>query len=276
MPDKPPISPVARLAALRDLPNDSPVKTLAVALLLSLVCSVLVSTTAVLLKPVQEQNRAAARKKTILEVAGLMQPGRSIGDLFKQVEPRLVNFASGDYVSGIDPAGYDQRAAAADPQQGVAVDPAADPAKIRRRARQGLVYLVRDGAAGGLRTLILPIRGYGLWSTLYGYLALAGDGRTIQGIVFYEHQETPGLGAEVDNPAWRAQWPGKLALDPDGEVRIRLVKGGVNSTSADAPYQVDALSGATLTSNGVTNMLQYWLGGQGYGPYLAKIREREG
>jgi Na+-transporting NADH:ubiquinone oxidoreductase subunit C len=118
----------------------------------------------------------------------------------------------------------------------------------------------------------LPVEGYALWSTLYGFLALDVDTKTVRGLTYYQHGETPGLGGEVDNPAWKALWPGRIAYDEQWLPTIRVIKGKAGSASED-PHQVDGLSGATLTSRGVTNMLQFWLGENGFGPYLAKFRE---
>ncbi|HPQ94025.1 MAG TPA: Na(+)-translocating NADH-quinone reductase subunit C [Thiolinea sp.] len=249
-----------------DMPNDSTQKTIAVAVALCLVCSVLVSGAAVALKPVQDQNKALDRKQNILQIAGLMQPGRSVDELFSQVESHVVDLQTGEYAEGIDPATFDARAAAVDPARNVVLTPDQDIASIKRRAQYATIYLVRD-AEGQVEKIILPVYGYGLWSTLYGFLALGSDARTVTGFGFYEHAETPGLGGEVDNPKWKALWPGKQVFDDQGRVDISLVKGG----GGDNPHQVDALSGATLTSNGVSNLLHFWLGENGFGPFLEKI-----
>ncbi len=132
-------------------------------------------------------------------------------------------------------------------------------------------YLLRSGA--DIEKIVLPVHGYGLWSTLYGFLALEGDGNTVAGITFYEHGETAGLGGEVDNPAWKALWPGKAIYADDGRVALKVVKGAVNPKAAGAEHQVDGLSGATLTSRGVENLVSYWMGDAGYGPILKTISE---
>ena len=118
--------------------------------------------------------------------------------------------------------------------------------------------------------MVLPIRGYGLWSTLWGFVAIdaqslkKGPGYvTITGLKYYEQKETPGLGGEVDNPNWRAKWPGKHVYDSNWNVQIEVTKGG-----SHGEYEVDALSGATITSNGVTNMMQFWFGEDGFRPFL--------
>jgi Na+-transporting NADH:ubiquinone oxidoreductase subunit C len=259
------------LAAFLAMPNERPVKTIAVAVVLCLVCSVVVSSAAVLLKPLQQLNQARAVKTEILKVAGLWEEGKDVDQLFEQIDTRIVNLADGSYMENMDPRAYDQRKAARDPAQNLVIPPDQDIARIKTRARYATVYQVKEGS--NLELVILPVHGYGLWSTMYGFLALDGDGHTIQGITFYEHAETAGLGSEIENPAWRKTWIGKKILDETGKVRFQLVKGGVDPASPDARYQVDGLSGATLTADGVTHMMQYWLSDQGFGPYLAKLQE---
>ena len=259
---------------LASMPNDSPQKTLIVALILCLVCSIAVSSAAVLLKPLQQQNAALDRKKNILTVAGLMQEGKSIDELFQQIETRIVDLATGEYVDTIDPATFDQRKAARDPELSTTIAADRDIAGLGSRTRYARVYLVKDN--GDIRKVVLPVHGPGLFSTLYGFIALEGDANTVFGLSFYEHAETPGLGGEVDNPKWRAHWQGKLAFDDTGTVQLELVKGGVNPNAAEAIHQVDALSGATLTSRGVTNLLRYWLGEDGFGPYISRINTQRG
>ena len=261
------------LGAFLALPNDSTLKTLVVALLLCLVCSVLISTAAVSLKPMQVANQDLDRKRIILEVTKLMREGVGVDELFKQIEPKVVDLATGEYVDSIDPNQYDQRKAAKDASQNIVIPPKQDIAQIRQRAKYATVYLVKQ--EDQVKYFILPIHGYGLWSTLYGFLVLEGDANTIFGIQYYEHRETAGLGGEVDNPAWRKKWDGKLVYDKaGGSPQIRLVKGAVTGGDPKAKFHVDGLAGATLTSNGVTNMLHYWLGQDGFGPYLRKFQSK--
>jgi Na+-transporting NADH:ubiquinone oxidoreductase subunit C len=262
------------ITAWREMPNESPRKILIVAFTLCLVCSVLVSTAAVVLRPLQEANQALDRKRNILRAAGLWRPGEDVQQAFKQVQTRIVDLAAGRYADDIDPAGYDQRAAAADPARSVRLPEDRDIAHIKTRAKYAPVYLVKDGQH--IRCIILPIRGYGLWSVLYGYVALKGDARTVVGLTYYDQQETPGLGGEVDNPLWQAKWHDKLIYDEAGIPRIRVIKGTVDPSSPQARYEVDGISGATLTSRGVSNMMQYWLGQDGFGRFLARFRTEEG
>ncbi len=250
-----------------DMPNDSTQKTIAVAATLCLVCSVLVSGAAVVLKPVQDANKALDKKQNILKIAGLVQEGKTVDEMFAQVEAKVVDLATGEYVTDIDPATFDARAAAVDPAQNVVLTKEQDIASIKRRAKYATVYLVRD-AAGAVEKIILPVNGYGLWSTLYGFVSLSSDANTITGFGFYEHAETPGLGGEVDNPKWKALWSGKKLFDENGAFALDIVK----SSTPGNEYQVDALSGATLTSNGVENLVRFWAGENGFGPYLQKVR----
>lgn len=268
-PDQAPKGPIGRLLAL---PNDSIGKMLLVTIVLSLVCSVLVSSAAVLLRPLQERNVELARKARILEVAGLMEPGRPVDELFQGVETRLVELETGAYTEALDPETFDQVVAARDPELGVAIPPWEDIAGITRRARYAPVYLVEDDA-GAVDMVILPVHGYGLWSTMYGFLALSGDGRTVRGLTFYQHAETPGLGGEIENPRWLEKWEGRQVFGPEGEVRLQVVHGSVDPGSEWADWSVDGLSGATLTADGVSNMVKYWLGEQGFGPFLARLQE---
>jgi len=224
-----------------------------------------------MLKPKQEENKLLDRQKNILAAAGLLDDSKEIATLFKQVEARAVDLDSGRFDDAINPCGFDQKKASKDPATSRKLTKSEDIAGIGRREKTSLVYLVRDNTK--IKTVILPIRGYGLWSTLYGYLAVQGDGKTVVGLTYYEHAETPGLGGEVDNPAWKALWPGKQLYDASGKSAIQVIKGKVDPHSANASHQVDGLAGATLTSRGVQHMFTYWLGEEGYGPFLRHLRE---
>ncbi|MFP4280532.1 MAG: Na(+)-translocating NADH-quinone reductase subunit C [Halochromatium sp.] len=259
---------LARVTAVFRLPNDDPRKTLAVALVLCLVCSVVVSATAVSLRPLQERNAARALKSEVIKVAGLDEAGMSLEQAFQQIEQRLVDLETGEFVEDADPMSYSYRDAAKDPAASSALDEA-DPAGIRRRPDRMPVYLVRRD--GQLETIILPVYGAGLWSTMHGLLALAPDGRTAKALTFYEQRETAGLGSEVAGERWLSEWPGKVLIDEDGEPVIEVVKGNVDPDTPNAEHRVDGLSGATLTSNGVTHLMRFWLGEQGYGPFLARL-----
>ena len=209
--------------------RDSIANTFIIAIGVALVCSVLVSAAAVILKPLQEKNETLFRQKIVLEVAGLYEPGIDIEERFGAIDAATIELVGGE------------------------------------RAE---IFLVRAGDA--LDQVILPVSGAGLWSTMYGYLSVEPDGQTVRGLRFYEHAETPGLGDQVEKADWLAQWPGKQLFDSAGNVRIEIVRGKV-VPGDDAIYQVDGMSGATLTGQGINVFLQQWLGPEGFGPYLQRV-----
>lgn len=233
-------------------------------------CSIFVASAAVLLRDRQEENRLIDRQKKVLSVVGLMAPDEQLTP--EQVRTRfndnlkaqVVDLKTGKADPSADPASFDQQAAQSDPERS---RPAPENgAKVQRVPNQGLVYRMED-ESGALQALVLPIEGKGLWSTLYGFLALGSDCNTIRGITFYQHAETPGLGGEVDNPRWKNLWPGRRAFDQQGQAKIAVAKGPAGSVETD-PHRVDGLSGATLTSRGVTELVRFWIGEHGFGPLL--------
>ena len=251
--------------------RDSTVKVLSVAFLLCVICSILVSAAAVGLSSRQERNKVEEKKKNILQAAGIYQAGMPIEDQFSKIVPRVVDLQSGEFSSEFDAATFDSRKATRDPATGYRIPAELDLAAIKRRSRYQDVYLMMDD--NQLQQLILPVHGKGLWSTMYGFVSLAKDLSTVNGFAFYEHGETPGLGGEIDNPAWKNQWPGKKIYDDAGNVRIEVLKGTVDKTSANAVHQADGLAGATLTARGVGNLLKYWMDEDGYKPFLEKLQK---
>lgn len=248
--------------------NDSFVKTVTVAVVLCLFCSLVVSGAAVVLKKEQQANKAADVQRSILIAAKIVKPEEQADftKLFNEnIEAQVIELATGEVASEFEAAKFDQRQAAKDPALSIKLQKQDDPASIRRQSKYAKVYLVKNGDK--VESIVLPVHGYGLFSTLYGFIALEGDTRTVAGLRFYEHGETPGLGAEVENPQWVAKWPGRVVLNDQFKPSLELVKNG-----ADEKNEVDALSGATYTSNGVENLVNYWLGDNGFGPFLAKVR----
>ncbi|MEE4463944.1 Na(+)-translocating NADH-quinone reductase subunit C [Azotobacter chroococcum] len=254
--------------------KESTVRTLTVALVVCLVCSVFVAGAAVALKSTQVENRQLDKQRSILAIAGLGDAdlsGKQVKALYKErIVAKVVDLESGKFSDAHDANAFDPLKAAKDPKLSDALPGEQDIASIKRRERFATVYLVEKD--GQLDTLILPVRGYGLWSTLYGFMALKGDLNTVVGMGFYQHAETPGLGGEVDNPKWKGLWPGKTLFDEQGNLAVEIVKGGADPQSPKAVHQVDSLAGATLTSNGVENLLRFWLGQKGFGPFIANLR----
>ena len=266
---------MGRYKSIMAQPNDNTQKTLLVAVMMCLVCSLIVSAAAVLLRPTQVANAALDRKRNIVEVAGLLEADGDVESAFATVQTRMVNLDTGDFTDELAGVEYDQYAAARDPGMSVALSPDQDIAGIGRRAQFAEVYLIGGDDGQAFSQIVLPIHGLGLWSTLYGFVSLESDLKTIAGLKFYDHAETPGLGGEVDNPDWQSQWQGKLAYDDEGRVQIRVIKGVVNPAASSAVYEVDGLAGATLTSRGVSQLLRFWLDEQGFGTFLDKLKQRD-
>jgi Na+-transporting NADH:ubiquinone oxidoreductase subunit C len=231
----------------------------------------------VLLKDRQDANKLLDKQKKVLAVSGLVDSGqkldpKQVTDLFeKRIVAKVVDLTSGEYVSAdeVDPSTYDQIRASKDPALSRGLE--SNRAKVRRMPNRALVYQV-VGEGGGVEQLILPIEGYGLWGTLYGFLAIDKDANTVKGITYYQHKETPGLGGEVDNPIWKARWSGRKLFDESGRVALAVIKGAAG-TIEETPHKIDGLSGATITGNGVTNMIALWFSDEAFGPYLKKFRE---
>lgn len=253
--------------------RDSIAHTFKVATLLCLVCALLVSLAAVLLREKQQLNREQERQRNILVAAGLWEEGADLEELFKRIETKIVVLEDGTY-SDVEPEDYDQVKASKDPKQSERLISKNDLAGIKRKEKLSFVYLVKKN--GKLDQVVLPIRGYGLWSTLWGFISLDAqslkDGPenvVIRGLTYYKHGETPGLGGEVDNAKWKALWKGKRSYDKDWNVIIKVTK----TATAQTQDEVDSLSGATITSRGVENMMKFWLGKRGFQPYLDKLRQ---
>ncbi|MEZ6195120.1 MAG: Na(+)-translocating NADH-quinone reductase subunit C [Planctomycetota bacterium] len=248
--------------------RDSVGKILLVAFSLCVVCSVMVSSTAVALKDKQQTNVAKDRKRNVLVAAGLVTPDQADVDVdayFENIEARVYDLDTGK-VADVKAADFDaEKALKAEPHAIPAGVPGGD--KVKARSKQQVVYLVKT-KEGALDAVVLPIQGLGLWSTLKGFLALEADLVTVRGLVYYDQKETPGLGGEVDNPIWRAQWPGKKLFDADGSYHFTVVKG---PASGGDPHKADGISGATITCNGVDGMLRYWMSADGYGPVLENL-----
>ena len=260
--------------------KDSMANIVTVALGVCFVCAIIVAGSAVSLKPTIQANKELDRNKNILIAAGLFKQGEAqeseIDGLIEQFSIRVVDleekrFLTEDQVAAanIDIRKYDQRKAAKVPGMSMELSNEEDIASISRRARYSVAYLLEKD--GKIDRIVLPVHGYGLWSTLYGFLALEGDGNTVAGITFYEQKETAGLGGEVDNPSWKRLWVGK-EIYQNGKVALKVIKGSVDTSSAGAIHHIDGLAGATLTSRGVENLIAYWLGDDGFGPLLKNLK----
>jgi len=286
--------------------NASRGKILLVAFLLCLICSSIVSGVAISLRPLQAKNAQLMQTSEILKVAGIDMHGKDIDSLFAEhIVVKVVDLRSGDYAEDIDHTNFDERIAARTENTSSKLNHSDDIAQIKRRTNFARVYLIYDRYKH-VETIILPVHGYGLWSIMYGYIGLSIKTDTIKGLTFYEHNETAGLGSEISNPNWLAQFKGKRVFDDNGQPIIQPSKTAhsvlmadiaaqaarkskddntttattaASKESADEKPQIvqstfDAISGATLTTNGVNNLLHFWLSDLGFGPYLARLRQQ--
>ena len=261
--------------------NDTVSKILIVAVTLSIVFSVIVSGAAVTLRPAQERNEALSTRSNMLSAAGVIEadaPNDKVAEAFDRFEVLLVEMGTGEIVpaekvNAKSAAAYEMRRASRDPD--ISRGLKNDPAGINRQAMFRKAFVLKKN--GTVERVVLPIHGYGLWSTMYGFVALEGDGNTVAGLRFYEHGETPGLGAKIQSPDWVAKWKGKKIYEPGNweNPNFRLIKGGVGENTEGREHKVDALSGATLTSRGVESTINFWLGERGYAPFLARVRNGE-
>lgn len=263
--------------------RDSLANTFAVSLVLCIVCSMIVSVSAVGLRSYQEENKVLDRQRNIIAAAGLFDKGSpttdDVKEIFSRIEKKVIDLETGEYVETglIDPETFDQRKSAKTDNVPVTGQ---FQTGISTREKYSLVYLVKSASDPNVvEQYVFPVYGKGLWSTLYGYLAVENDLNTVKGLTFYEHAETPGLGGEVDATWWKQQWPGKKIYDEskvgsnDG-LRVGVAKG--SPVGDRAKYEVDGLSGATITSRGVGNLLKYWFSDAAFGKYVKKQLAKKG
>ncbi len=255
--------------------TETPIRSLLILLTVALICSVLVSVSAVVLRPIQQQNELIQRYRNIVALTGLVPAGEQLGneDILSAVndlDVRVVNLNTGRFEPDMDPELVNARAALNDPELSVPIPSEADAARLGRRAVHEVVYLV--WADDQLDRIILPISGQGMWSTLYGYLALEGDLNTIAAVTFYEQTETAGLGDQIQNPDWNARWVGRRLYGNGGAVRFRIAAGPVDDDSPAAVHDVDGISGATVTADAVTALVQFWFAGEGFQPFIAELK----
>lgn len=251
-------------------PNDDRVKTFGIAAIVALVCAAVVSTTSVMLKPLQDAHleaERAARMEAMLDtlpgMRGLMEEAGVTA-----LETRMVDLATGRFAPEIDLAEYSATSAASDPATSIAIPPDADVAGIKRRENLAPVHLLERN--GDLMLLVLPMRAAGYQSTIHAMLALEPDLRTVAALSITDHGETPGIGSRIADPSFTGRFPGTQVADETGAIVIDVVRG-----QASGPFEVDAITGATQSSVAIGSMMQFWLGDLGFGPFLDHL-EQEG
>ena len=250
--------------------KDSALNIAFVGIGLCLLCSAIISLIAIQLRSVQNENVVKDMQKKIVSSAGLQLEYGSVENAMMNIKTIVVDLDQGKIVD-INPNSYELSKELREEGKYKFLSAENDIASIKKREKYSKVFI--EYKDDKINTLILPVRGYGLWGILYGYLAIKSDFNTVAGLEFYEHKETPGLGAEIDNPKWKALWKGKKIYQENGEVSLKVIKGNVLASSDNINYEVDGLSGATLTCNGVTNLIAYWMGSDGFLNFINNLKE---
>lgn len=238
-------------------------------LAICLVASGAVASVAEALRETINENQILDQRRQVIRVAGLAEEGvtldpETVAKLFEQIEGKVIDRKTGDVIADLSVEDVDPLKEAKDPAASEATPAEFKKAQVNRLPDRLEVFEV---TAPGKECIVLPIHGKGLWSTMYGYLAVEKGGAKVKGITFYDHGETPGLGGEIDNKSWQAGWQNLSVYGDNGEVKLGVVKSGAQR---DENFQVDGLAGATITSKGVDATVKLWLGSAGYGPYLTK------
>ncbi|MEX0962930.1 MAG: Na(+)-translocating NADH-quinone reductase subunit C [Pseudohongiellaceae bacterium] len=251
--------------------NESPLKAIIVVVSTALVCSVLVTVAAVSLQPIQNAYQDLERIGYIVGISGIAEPVEELSELeiiaaFQDLEPRIVDLERGTFDETYNPRTFDTREVATAPEFSVTIPTAEDLARLGQRSRLATIYLVRENDE--LVRIILPVYGQGMWSTIYGFVAIENDLNTIADMTIYEQGETPGIGDPIQSREWQTRWQGRKLYDEDGTLRFRIIRGAVDRSSAGSIYEVDGLTGATMTTNGVMNMVRYWFGPHGFETFL--------
>lgn len=256
--------------------RESPRNAILVVTLTALICSGFVSAAVVMLRPIQLNNQLLDRSRNIMQLTGLLPGDGEIADeemldLYKSLDRRIADLESAGFDAELDPNTFNLRRADNDPELSVAIPSDLDLANLSRRSRFVPVYMVWSN--GELDRIILPVRGNGMWSMLRGYIALESDLNTISGMTFYEQNETPGLGDQITHGHWLEQWQGRRIYDDQGNPRFRVNEAVVATGTEAAEFEVDALTGATVTADAVTGLVHYWFGPHGYREFLLTLSE---
>jgi len=259
-------------------PRESLSQTFAMAIGVALACSLLVSAAVQYFRPMQLAYVALERNRVIVQSGGLLSANeiasdREVASAFRNLEARLVDLRTGEFSAAADPMVYNQREAALDETSSSPIPEEFDLAKLGRRAHFAPVYIRREN--DGIVRVVLPIYGQGMWSVISGYLSLGPDLNTIEALHIFEHEETPGIGDRIEDPQWLEKWSGKRVFDQGGVPRVRVAGGVVDPTSPEALHAVDAITGATVTADAVSRMVRFWMGREGFGPFLDKLREQQ-
>lgn len=256
------LNPLSLWRRLLAAPNESRGKMLVMAFLVSGLSALAVSTAAVLLGPRLDANRGAERQARLEAMLTELPALAALLQGADGLDIIVADLTTGG-AADVDPDAFDPDLLGDDRTTALSEDQ--DIAGIGTRPDLAQIYVARDGS--DIAAVILPVYGQGYQSVIRAFLALEGDLNTVAGLTITEQGETPGLGANIATDSWQGKWPGTLLADDTGTIRVSVVKGG-----AEPPFEVDAITGATRTSNGVENMIRFWVGPDGFGPVLEALR----
>jgi Na+-transporting NADH:ubiquinone oxidoreductase subunit C len=250
--------------------KDSVAGTMVFIIILSLVCSFMITGTVEILKERKLAKKREEVQQYVLKAAGIDISQGDFSELFTQrVQPKMVNLATGKVTEKANLLDFDGRMAAINPE--TSTKPKKDIAKIKTMATDIRIFEVYD-TKGQLASIVMPIYGKGLWSIIYGYMAIKPDLNTIENIVFYEHGETPGIADFITDPQWLALWQGKTLFDAKGNIAIKVIKGGAKDGDI---HGIDGVSGATRSGVGIQRLVEFWFGVEGYQTYLHTLAAAE-
>ena len=245
--------------------SESVPRTLLIAVAVALFCSAMVSTAVYVLRPIQGAYALLERNRTIVMVAGAFDAESEPADAevvsaFLELDARVLDLDSMRFVPTLNAHGFDH-------WQESVEEPVDVEAQGAQESRWVPVYFT--GQTGDRAHLVVPVHGQGMWSTIYGYVALADDLNTVVAVRFHRHGETPGIGDRIQDSGWQGLWRGKEIYDAEGMQHIRVAAAG----AADPSHRVDVISGASITSEAVGRFVNEWFGEAGYGPWLAALRQ---
>jgi len=196
--------------------------------------AVLLSAASLGLKSKQENNVKQEKMQSILSSVGVQVDRSGAEEVYNTVIEKVLTIKGGEVVSE-------------DRETGFSID-MATAIKSSNMDREVPLYIANKD---GQTYYIVPLRGKGLWGPVWGFVSLESDGNTVVGANFGHKSETPGLGAEITTPMFTDQFPGKKISEAGMFQSISVVKKG----TSNGDYAVDGISGGTITSNGVNDML---------------------
>jgi Na+-transporting NADH:ubiquinone oxidoreductase subunit C len=200
------------------------------------VVAAVLSTAAILLQPKQDFNVEVEKKQNILASVRIHASKADAAAIYdKTIKQSLVINTDGEVVENVDPFTIDLRS------------------EQRKPVESQNLPLFIASIEGDKEVIIIPLEGKGLWGPIYGYISLESDMSTIYGVTFDHKGETPGLGAEINTSPFEGMFPGQQIYEGDKFVSIKVVKGGAREGDKHA---VDAVSGGTITSVGLEDMLR--------------------